>query len=223
MQLAKGGYVKKGLLSAVVLAAIIPTAVLAGTIANTPHDLSSTSTGPNKSSTADTCAFCHVAHNGSPGAFRPLWSHTMTGQNLSWAPATTVRGTTLPTSITSTQLQGSRGCMSCHDGTVALGDLLNGSGSTATGPNVTAGKLSAGKSLLNPANMQMNHPLGVPQPPVVAGFTTFKTVAPGSAVNYDANGNVQCDSCHNPHDNAFGKFLKVNPAGGAICLTCHNV
>jgi len=87
----------------------------------------------------------------------------------------------------------------------------------------TAGKLSAGKSLLNPANMQMNHPLGVPQPPVVAGFTTFKTVAPGSAVNYDANGNVQCDSCHNPHDNAFGKFLKVNPAGGAICLTCHNV
>ena len=147
----------------------------------------------------------------------------MTTQNLTWAPTTTVRGTTLPTSITSAALAGSRACMSCHDGTVALGDLFNGTGGTVTGPNVTGGKLTGGNSFLNPAAMQANHPLGVQKPAAVPGFTGFKTVAPGTAVNYDSAGYVQCDSCHNPHDNTYAPFLKINPAGGAICLTCHDV
>jgi predicted CXXCH cytochrome family protein len=147
----------------------------------------------------------------------------MTITNLTWAPATTVRGTTLPTSITSAQLAGSRGCMSCHDGTIAVGDLIKGLDATAVGPNATAGKLTAGVNFLNPASMQSNHPLGVPKPGAVAGFTAFKVVPPGNAVNYDSAGNVQCDSCHNPHDNTFGTFLKISPTGGAICLTCHDV
>ena len=200
------------------------TMALGGTIANTKHDLSSTSTAAIKSTTqGDTCVFCHIAHNGQPAAFRPLWSHTMTTTNLTWAPTTTVRGTTLPTSIISTQLAGSRACMSCHDGTVALGDLFKGVDTTVAGTNVLTGKLNAGVNLLNPATMQTNHPLGVPKPAAVTGFTAFKTVASTSAVNYDSQGLVQCDSCHNPHDNTFGTFLKINPAGGAICLTCHDV
>jgi predicted CXXCH cytochrome family protein len=202
------------LAAALIMAA--PPIALAGTIANTKHDLSSTSTAAIKSTTQrDTCVFCHVSHNGQPAAFRPLWSHSLTTQNLTWNPTTTVRGTVLPTSITSNQLAGSRACMSCHDGTVALGDLLNKPlDTTISGPNVTAGKLSGGINLLNPANMQSK---------AVTGFTAFKTVPSTSAVNYDSNGLVQCDSCHNPHDNTNGTFLKINPAGGAICLTCHDL
>lgn len=215
---------RKGILFAAAVALLAPAIALGGTIANTPHDLSTVSTGPNKSNTQnDTCAFCHIAHNGNPGANRPLWSHTVTNTNLTWTPTTTVRGTTIPTSIASVQLQGSRACMSCHDGSVAQGDLITGTGGTVTGTNLVAGKLTTGINLLNPTTMQTNHPLGVSQPAVVAGFTAYKTVAPGTAVNYDANGYVQCDSCHNPHDNSNTKFLKINPAGGAICFTCHNV
>lgn len=199
-------------------------AASAGTIANTKHDLSATSTAAIKSnSQTDTCVFCHVSHNSAPGVARPLWSHTLTTQNLTWAPTTTVRGTTLPTSITSAALTGSRACMSCHDGTVALGDLLNGTGGTVSGPNVTAGKLSGGVNLVNPAAMQSNHPIGVVKPAAAAGFTAFKTVAASSAVNYDSSGYVQCNSCHNPHDNTFAPFLKISPAGGAICTTCHDI
>jgi predicted CXXCH cytochrome family protein len=214
----------RGKLFVAVLVLTAPTLALGGTIANTKHDLSSTSTAAIKSTTqGDTCVFCHVSHNSQPAVSRPLWSHNMTIQNLTWSAAT-VRGTALPTSMTSTQLAGSRACMSCHDGTIALGDLLNKPlDATVTGPNATAGKLTAGVNYLNPGAMQSNHPLGVPQPPAVTGFTSFKTPLAGSAVNYDANGNVQCDSCHNPHDNTYGTFLKINPAGGAICLTCHNV
>lgn len=216
---------KRNILLFYALILMPPTTVLAGTIANTKHDLSSTSTAAIKSTTQrDTCAFCHVSHNGQPASFRPLWSHNLTTQNLTWAPTTTVRGTTLPTSMASTQLAGSRACMSCHDGTVALGDLLNKPlDATVAGPNVTAGKLTAGINLLNPATMQTNHPLGIPKPAAVTGFTAFKTVPATSAVNYDSQGLVQCDSCHNPHDNTFGTFLKINPAGGAICFTCHDV
>jgi predicted CXXCH cytochrome family protein len=210
----------------VVVAALVltaPTMVAGGTIANTKHNLSSTSTAAIKSATqTDTCVFCHVVHNSQPGVGRPLWSHTMTTQNLTWAPTTTIRGTTLPTSIASSALAGSRACMSCHDGTVALGDLFNGTGGTVSGPNVTAGKLSGGVNVLNPASSQLNHPLGVGRPGAIPGFTNFKVVPPGTAVNYDAAGNVQCDSCHNPHDNTFPPFLKINPAGGAICMTCHD-
>ena len=209
-----------------VVAALVlatPATVVGGTIANTKHDLSATSTAAIKSATqTDTCVFCHLVHNSQPGVGRPLWSHTMTTQNLTWAPTTTVRGTTLPTSITSSALAGSRACMSCHDGTVALGDLLNGQGGTVSGTNVTAGKLSGGVNVLNPGSSQLNHPLGVGKPAAIPGFTNFKLVPPGSAVNYDAAGNVQCDSCHNPHDNTFPPFLKINPAGGAICFTCHD-
>jgi len=221
----KGGYsMSRGsiLIAALVLAA--PAVTLGGTIANSKHDLSATSTAAVKSATqTDTCVFCHVTHNSQPGVARPLWSHTMTTQNLTWAPTTTVRGTTLPTSITSAALANSRACMSCHDGTVALGDLLTGTGGTVSGPNVTGGKLTGGVNLLNPSNMQTNHPIGVGKPTAVVGFTNFKTVPPGTAVNYDSAGNVQCGSCHNPHDNTFQPFLKINPAGGAICLTCHDV
>lgn len=209
---------------AIALVALAPGASIAAPMAGGLHDLSATSTGPNHSDTqTQLCVFCHVPHNSQPAVSRPLWSHTMTTQNLTWTPVATVRGTTLPTSITGAALAGSRACMSCHDGTVALGDLLNGTGGTVTGPNVTAGKLTAGPNFLNPAAMETNHPLGVTQPSSIPGFTGFKVVPASSAVNYDASGYVQCGSCHNPHDDTFAPFLKVDNTGSAICVTCHDL
>lgn len=211
---------------AVIVVALVaaPGMALGVPMAGGLHDLSSTSSGPNKSDTqTQLCVFCHVPHNSQPAVSRPLWSHTMTTQNLTWAPAATVRGTTLPTSITGAALAGSRACMSCHDGTVALGDLLNGTGGTVTGPNVTAGKLTGGPNFLNPSAMESNHPLGVTQPPAIPGFTGFKVVPASSAINYDASGYVQCGSCHNPHDNTYSPFLKADNTGSAICVTCHDL
>ncbi len=215
---------RRGGMFAAALVVMLPALALGGTIANTKHDLSATSTAAIKSTTqTDTCVFCHISHNSQPGVARPLWSHTMTTATLTWNPTKTVRGTTLPSDITGAQLAGSRACMSCHDGTVALGDLMNGVDGTVTGPNAPAGKLNTGVNYFNPAQMDSNHPLGVQKPSAVAGFTGFKTVSPTSAVNYDGAGNVQCGSCHNPHDNTYAPFLKVNNSGGAICLTCHDV
>jgi predicted CXXCH cytochrome family protein len=35
-------------------------------------------------------------------------------------------------------------------------------------------------------------------------------------------GNVHCTTCHDPHDNSFGKFLVMNNAYSALCITCHD-
>ena len=32
---------------------------------------------------------------------------------------------------------------------------------------------------------------------------------------------VGCSTCHNPHNDQYGDFLKISNAGSALCLTCH--
>lgn len=202
------------------------------TMANSKHDLSTGSTATIRASAGtgsdQICIFCHTPHNGSPAAGRPLWNHELTTTNLTWSPTTTVRNTTLPTDITGAALNGARACLSCHDGTVALGSVLNAGGSSAsftmTGAGQTANKLdTSNTAYFNPGAMGEHHPLGVTKPGSVAGFTDFKTVDAGSAVNYDQSGYVKCGSCHNPHITTYDPFLKIDNAASAICTTCHDL
>lgn len=206
-------------------------------VKNTKHDLSSGSTAAVKATDTDeVCIFCHTPHRAQTEARRPLWNHELTITNLTWTPTTTTRGTTLPTDVTGTALFGSRACLSCHDGTIALGSVLiyydqttNSSGAktfNVTGPNVTTGKLTSGSSaFINTAQMEDNHPVGVVRPADKAGFTPFNPTPTNdvNGVDYDQNGYVQCGSCHNPHlyDLYQKPFLRKSNAASAICLTCH--
>jgi len=38
--------------------------------------------------------------------------------------------------------------------------------------------------------------------------------------NLDAEGKIQCTTCHNPHHNSYGEFLVKSDASD-LCLTCH--
>jgi predicted CXXCH cytochrome family protein len=212
---------------------------IAGPLANTKHDLHTGSTAAIKATSPtvdDTCVFCHTTHNGTPGGAAPLWNHALGSAVLKWAPTTTVRGTTLPTDITSAALEGTRACMSCHDGTVALGSVLvyyNGTTSgpttfTVTGTNTTGGKLaSTSKAYMDPTHMEKNHPLGVPKPAAKAGFSSYVASDGGTGVWYrtssDNNQYVECQSCHDPHNTTVMPFLRISNAGGAICSSCHNM
>lgn len=33
---------------------------------------------------------------------------------------------------------------------------------------------------------------------------------------------VECSSCHDPHDNRYGNFLRMSNAGSRLCFTCHD-
>ena len=41
-------------------------------------------------------------------------------------------------------------------------------------------------------------------------------------VKLDSAGQVQCVSCHDPHNDQFGDFLVMDNTGSALCLACHN-
>lgn len=50
----------------------------------------------------------------------------------------------------------------------------------------------------------------------------YTRVATRGAYVGEAQPYVECASCHDPHVDETPTFLRVNPAGSAVCLTCHN-
>jgi predicted CXXCH cytochrome family protein len=42
-------------------------------------------------------------------------------------------------------------------------------------------------------------------------------------VRLDHNNQMQCTSCHDPHNNEFGKFLVKANAQSALCIECHSM
>lgn len=93
---------------------------LAG-ILGTKHDLSVTGGGTIRAVSEDeVCVFCHTPHGATSEL--PLWNH-----QLSTAFYTLPDTTGWPALLTTVQQpdKGSRLCLSCHDGTVAIGALVN--------------------------------------------------------------------------------------------------
>src|SRR5262249_43959757 len=109
-------------------------------------------------------------------------------------------------------------CLSCHDGTVALGATLSRGQQPMMG--VDAAGHMIGNSVLG-SNLSDDHPISfvpVTGPQIV-------TPPGGAAVKLDAHGELQCRSCHDPHrqdiDSVVKKFLVKSNQGSALCLTCH--
>lgn len=95
-------------------------------IAATRHNLSSTSTvGAQVSNTDQVCVFCHTPHgsNTSIGG-APLWNKRAPASSY-----TLYSGPGTMDSATAALGATSRVCLSCHDGTQAMDNLLNAPGS----------------------------------------------------------------------------------------------
>jgi len=120
---------------------------------------------------------------------------------------------------------GSRMCLSCHDGTVAL-DSFGGQG----GASWMVGDELLGTNLVN------DHPVGSdaeypPDPPPSWWAGAFRDEAdlPGALrlknwVNQAGQTRrvVGCTTCHNPHRRGgYDHLLNMSNAGSAICLGCH--
>lgn len=85
-------------------------------IVNTKHNLSVTGPGTIKSLVETRiCIFCHTPHNAAPKT--PLWNKDLEPINyVLYSSSTMTAKTNQPTGP-------SRLCLSCHDGTIALGDV----------------------------------------------------------------------------------------------------
>lgn len=186
----------------------------AESIVSSKHNLSVSGPGEIKSiQEKEICIFCHAPHNASSEA--PLWNHFDSGQTyIPYTSSTTKASIGQPTGA-------SKLCLSCHDGTVALGMVYSRESEI---PFIAGlGVLPEGDSNLEIA-LTDDHPISFPyDAALVASNPELNNPALlNNEVKLDRNDQLQCTSCHDPHNDENGKFLVMNNARSALCLQCHN-
>jgi len=180
------------------------------------HDLGPGSKSPITGARPDFCAYCHAPHTGLNTG---LWNQTLTTQNYNVYTSDTEKNRgTQPLLGDDSNL-----CLSCHDGTVAVGATV------AYGQVTTHGSMYS--SDVFGSNLQPSHPFSLVLPlkdniDLVASLAEKgKTADPTGAVKL-INGNVECTSCHEPHvqdkDQVSLNFLVRNSSRGQMCLACHD-
>lgn len=214
------------------------TGLASAAIVNSKHDLGTASTAANRVTTGtdETCVFCHTPHAAASNTV-PLWNKALTtaptGVNV--YSSTTMDGTANFTGSTS------MACLSCHDGTQAMDNIVNapGSGGLTTGGGATGlayvwtatvnadGTLKAGVTNLS-ANLGDDHPVAIPYAgggldttPLQTEFTDpdFK-VPTYNAINggrwwFDADADTKMDS------NEI-RLYTVGAVANVECASCHD-
>jgi len=185
-------------------------------IVNTAHNLSVTGgSGPGRvASTSEEriCIFCHTPHHST--ADGPLWSRGISDEST---PYTFYWSKTLKAASPLRPGGASRLCLSCHDGTIALGKLTMGvwidPGLPALSPTY--------KSNLG-VNLSRNHPISIEYGLKPNEFQSELTRSLKN-IKLAENTFVECTSCHDPHNDQFGQFLVADSSiqRDALCTGCH--
>jgi hypothetical protein len=113
------------------------------------------------------CAYCHTPHSAYSTSL--LWNHkASTNASFGWTDTTTAGGTTFATLNSATYKGPTVKCLSCHDGTVAIGDVAlfnqRGTAAASNGPWNTY-KITDPIFLMGVGgSLNGNHPVGMPYP-----------------------------------------------------------
>lgn len=148
------------------------------------------------------CIFCHTPHNADSSVV-PLWGHADTAETVFimassyYAKPGQAGMTNEPTGI-------SKKCLSCHDGTVAVGAVAGGN-ITMTGVDEN-GYLQSGinRGYIG-TDLRSGHVISFNYDDAFDNSTTTKLKSRGSMTAadqksmFDRNGQMQCHSCHDPH------------------------
>ncbi len=224
---------------------LIPCVLFAGIgdgIGGTAHDFS----GSGDSSTSS-CVFCHTPYESKTQTL--AWNHSLSKNTFSWNQTTTAGGTPYPTIQGDTYTGPTAKCLSCHDGTVAIGDIASWNGEPVMSTLANARISGAAQTASSTGRMDGNHPVAMPYPwnnapSTYNGVTTGTGVALGEwqpdpealgvrLYNDDGSGRIdrgpvtgragiECTSCHDPHNGSSvesAAFLRGTAAN--ICTKCH--
>lgn len=180
------------------------------------HNLGPGSQSPITGARPDACAYCHAPHSGLNAG---LWNQKLTTQTYTTYSSNTEKNPAVQPALGSVSNQ----CLSCHDGTVAVGATV------AYGQVTTRGSMNS--SDVFGSNMQSSHPFSLALPlkdsiDLVASLVANGTTADTTGAVKLINGNVECTSCHNPHvqakDPVSLNFLVKDSSSGQLCLACHD-
>jgi predicted CXXCH cytochrome family protein len=188
----------------------------ADSIVNSKHNLAVSGPGDIRAVTeTEICIFCHTPHQRTGEA--PLWNHAMPAQTYTPYSSSTLKARDVGQPTGASKL-----CLSCHDGTVALGMVNSRSSAIPMQGGVTT--LPASRRSQLGTDLSDDHPISFGYSSALAAANT-QLRDPSSLnqrVRLDAGGQVQCTSCHDPHNNQYGKFLVQDNTGAAMCMVCHD-
>jgi len=160
---------------------------------------------------AGLCVFCHTPHNARPT--RALWNMELPAVTYKLYQSSTLEAKlNQPTGF-------SRLCLSCHDGTLALGMLRV----RPKGSRFSLGALSGRTSL--GTDLSDDHPVSFVYDSALAvrrGQLADPSALP-SALRLDETGQLQCSTCHDAHEDRNPKFLRMDDRSGALCTACHRL
>lgn len=184
-------------------------------VLNSKHDLSTFGPGPVRAvEEGRVCIFCHVPHNASPSA--PLWNrHNPTTYYRIYRSSTTDARVDQPGAS-------SKLCLSCHDGSIALGLTLDRAAADPipmTHPYIPSGPTDLTNDLSD------DHPIGFRYDRTLSNRD--RQIRPVDLVDHriklGQRGELECTACHDPHSNELGNFLRITEREGALCTTCHDM
>lgn len=195
-------------------------------IANTPHNLSTEGPGNVVASTeSQICVFCHTPHGATNAPASPLWNRQLSSQTYTVYTSSSLDAETIGGQLDQ-PAGASKLCLSCHDGTLALGtvNVLGGELNvdvdlTGAGPG---GVMPPGSGLQTGFTRNLGIDLGNDHPISLTYDTTLsladgelrdpttaphigvrspgvRPLVPLEATGLGGEAQVQCTGCHDPH------------------------
>ncbi len=211
-----------------VVAVALGLAAVAGSqesVRDTAHNLSMSGQGTVRAaSETRVCVFCHTSHTAAfqaplwnredpGGTFQMYWSETMDAY-ASAAEAPQPNGS-------------SKLCLSCHDGTIALGSTV-ASGRIEMAGGITT--MPSSSDAFVGRDLSGDHPVSFTVTDHLVTTNNAKgDVSLRSAtemrnhplVRLDRESRIQCTTCHDPHRDPYGDFLLTSKPG-ELCIACHS-
>jgi predicted CXXCH cytochrome family protein len=186
-------------------------------IRSTRHNLSISGPGLiTASSESRICIFCHIPHQ-KGSAIRYLWNRSDPGNAyIPYFSSTLQADVRQPTGA-------SRMCLSCHDGTIALGAIAS---SPTEIPFKGGIRYIPQDSLSNlGTNLSDDHPISFIYDEMLSlqkRQLRLPSMLPPQ-VKLDEDNQLQCTACHDPHHNPYGQFLVMDNMGSQLCIACHDM
>lgn len=207
----------------------------------TRHNLSNWGLYDVKATTeTQVCIFCHTPHNADSSVV-PLWGHSDTEASFTmassfWVNPLAGRGDAQPTGI-------SKKCLSCHDGTVAVGAVVGQAITMAPSGSLTDGKLTAGARGYIGTNLTSGHVISFKYADLFPNNTSATKLVAWANIStsdrksmFDREGKMQCHSCHDSHtdwcddpnktvgnDPLWRKKCDGSGKNSSVCKVCHKI
>ena len=191
-------------------------------IANTKHNFSVTSGNAVRATdTTEICVFCHTPHGATTSVPAPLWNRSLSQANYTPYSSASIDALGLDQPGGSSKI-----CLSCHDGTIAIGNVnvlggnktdgnpgtadINMTGTGAGGTMPQGSGAQTGFTRILGTNLTNDHPISFAYDDALAlrdgelrspsATAHIGNRVPGIKPDVPLeNGQLQCTSCHDPH------------------------